>query len=519
LNRALEHHSRDFKQLWIILLVPTIVTALLINSDNALFAQPLKNDNTKREKIEINATLNPDSVSPGEKSSLVVSITNRGNSIVRINSIELSQSWNITSLNFLDLFPNRTVLKSIDLKIPVNLSSGKYNLFTKISTEETDYTLSTALTVTRIVSLPLSENIPLSILVLLFSGIITYSVSSHIITGTFKRNYVEVGMWSAGLGFLNWGVLFILREVIKISTSLELIHYDFYAIVAIMSIGLAIGISSGIAYKLIVASVRILREKNIIKQRESSLYKEGFWTGDLDDPMLHYFISDHWKTIRESLGINYSVTVNVHLKTPVNTKSFLTGSLYGHGNEESPDMLLQPKYIIRATTQEVNNAMNEEEVIEELKQNLHNFKIYRNKVTTLLQTLDIQERSVDYLPDRIIREMKNCTKTRDLERYLKIVYSFDFSRYSHALIALLNKPVITQGDGPIHIQGDNILSVEIIKYEHAFGISLTDFHDEVIPKVYDKSEIPMATSQEDIMIKDYYRRQSISPNMNTEKSP
>lgn len=146
------------------------------------------------EKLMINISANPDSVSIGELSKLLLIIANEGNSDVEIISVELSHPWSLTNLADMKFViePNRTALKSIELKIPGNISSGTYNMALKLSTSLRDYDVHTQLSVKRIESLPLSDNIPLSILVLIFSGVITYSIGSYLISQKFERSYVEL---------------------------------------------------------------------------------------------------------------------------------------------------------------------------------------------------------------------------------------------------------------------------------------------------------------------------------------
>ena len=322
------------------------ILSLLIIENGIYDSDAQTNLDTKKkvENLSVNITVNPDTLSVSGSGNLSIKIENSGNLNASVNSIQLSPPWNQTDFGRnIPLNTNRTYFDLVPLKVPGGISSGKYNLNVKVSTLSRDYDASTVLTVNRIETLPLSDNIPLSILVLIFSGVLTYSVAAYIITHSFQRSYVEIGLWSAGLGFLNWGILSFLASILRVETTLELIQYDFYSVLSILLIGLAVGLIAGIFYKYVITSIlSILRDKNFIREQERSFRQSGFWRSGEAEPVWPFFVLQEWNDIRQSLGKNYSTTLKVYLKNPVNSKSEITGILRIFEDKKPPyDMMIE----------------------------------------------------------------------------------------------------------------------------------------------------------------------------------
>jgi hypothetical protein len=283
----------------------------------------------KIENLSISITINPDAISVGGSGNLILKMANSGNLNTIVKLVQLAPPWNQTNImQNIVLSPDRTTLQLIQVKVPENASSGAYNLVVKASTVSRDYDGFTVLNVKRIETLPLSDNIPLSILVLIFSGVITYSVAAYIITRNFQRSYVEIGLWSIGLGFLNWGFLYALESAFKGQTTLELIQYDLYSVASIILIGFLVGTVAGIIQKyLISVTIARLGEKKATKEQGKSYLQKGFWQPKQRELIWPHYVSNQWKIIKQQLGTRYGTTLTIYLKDPVNTKTFLTGVL------------------------------------------------------------------------------------------------------------------------------------------------------------------------------------------------
>lgn len=188
--------------------------------------------------LAVNVSANPDALSVAGRTELLMKVTNLGKSDAVINSIEMSPSWNVLKLGKkegLMISPNRTVLQTIPVKVPKDTSSGIYNLVIKLATADRDFDSSVSLTVNRIESLPLSDNIPLSILVLIFSWVITYSLGAWIITQQFQRIHRN-RIVECRIRFPKLGILYLLGPILNIQITLELVQYDFSGVAAILTI-------------------------------------------------------------------------------------------------------------------------------------------------------------------------------------------------------------------------------------------------------------------------------------------
>jgi len=472
------------------------ILSLLIIENGIYDSDAQTNLDTKKkvENLSVNITVNPDTLSVSGSGNLSIKIENSGNLNASVNSIQLSPPWNQTDFGRnIPLNTNRTYFDLVPLKVPGGISSGKYNLNVKVSTLSRDYDASTVLTVNRIETLPLSDNIPLSILVLIFSGVLTYSVAAYIITHSFQRSYVEIGLWSAGLGFLNWGILSFLASILRVETTLELIQYDFYSVLSILLIGLAVGLIAGIFYKYVITSIlSILRDKNFIREQERSFRQSGFWRSGEAEPVWPFFVLQEWNDIRQSLGKNYSTTLKVYLKNPVNSKSEITGILRIFEDKKPPyDMIIDPKYTANATS---------EEIIESLKKqpgDQYNLILdlfekdseYLKKVTkSMKEEIHIKGNTSYELANEILAKLQLSINNKDCDTFQKLLEKIDFSKYVASVLNRMQRAVSISYDGPIYIQGDNILNVELIRYESYEGIMLTDCSNKIIPKIYDKAD-------------------------------
>ena len=463
-------------------------------------SQKEKNMTNKVENVSINITLNPDVLSVGGSGKLFIKISNSGNLNASVNSMQLAPSWNQSNINqnFI-VKPNRTFFESVALKIPDNITSGKYTLDFKASTSLKDYDANAVLNISRIETLPLSDNIPLSILVVIFSGVLTYSIAAYIITHSFQRSYIEIALWSAGLGFLNWGILSVFASQLRIRTTLELIQYDFYAVVMILIIGILVGFMAGLFQKFVISSIlALLREKNIIKERQTSFRQRGFWQSEAALPVWPYFISEEWDFIKQNLGKNYSTTLKVYLKNQINERSYLTGILGKFENVRSPyDMVLYPKYTVDSTRSELVARLRQQG---ELGRNLiyemfEDDSEYLKKVTdNMKKEFSLTGNSSIELSIEILNLLQSGISNDDCNQFHKVLERIDFSKYVSKVIERMQQTPITSYDGPLYIQGENILNIELVCYESYESIRLVDCAYTITPKVYDKSRFPLVTS-------------------------
>jgi hypothetical protein len=179
------------------------------------------------------------------------------------------------------------------------------------------------------------------------------------------------------------------------------------------------------------------------------------------------------------------------LKNPVNGTSVLTGILKSFEDMGTRyDIVIYPKYITNTLSQRI---------IDVLKaplpdgNNIISYKPgkdkkYKMKVREFLKLKGLTEYGLSI---EIIRGLERCLTINRYDLFGNIVEAIDFSLYVAFIIRKLQPTLRAQYDGPIFIQVDNIMNVEVIKYETLHAVRLQDINNRIFPKVYRKTEFPL----------------------------
>jgi hypothetical protein len=201
--------------------------------------------------LNVSQTISPTNVVIGQSATLSVSINNKAKNVTTIYSADLvNQYWvkqKILEKPF-SLKSNRILYKDVQIHVPGNITAGLYSIETLVNSSAGDYIARTNLKVDRLQAIPFSGDIPLSVLVLVFSGAITYVSISYIITRKFERSYLELGLASVGFGFMNW-IIASWLHLVGFVESINNAHLQvFYLIIVSFLSGL-----------LIVSGIKILQ--------------------------------------------------------------------------------------------------------------------------------------------------------------------------------------------------------------------------------------------------------------------
>lgn len=438
-------------------------------------------DSASKPSLVVNIYLNPDTANIGQIVNLGVSMRNEAVSTL-VRSVELKvPQWNLElgSLKPFELEPNKTFFKNFALTVPDTAIAGKYTIDVLVNTTGGDYEATSGLTVNRIESIPFSGNIPLSILVVIFSGIITYCVMIYIITQKVDRGYVELSLFSVGFGLLNWSI----AHSINIVKLMESIQFEPVNIAILFSISAAVGIALGFSVRAFQTIMSIQSAKNKKKKEQSQLQKEGF--ASTDENIWPDFVDEEWTMVKGILGKKYSLAVRVHLKNSLNDSKYIEGILYDYEDDRPYDLILESKYTVHTSDKElIINILSSL-----IAKRLNTDKKYRTNILKYLKTIDSRNNAVN--PEQISTTLKGILiASPSIDDFTKILEAIDFSIYAYDVINELSgqNMRVTCDYQRAFIPGDNISRVEIIKYESFYAISFEK--DRVVPKVYDLLDMP-----------------------------
>jgi hypothetical protein len=458
------------------------------------------NFSESKNLLEVDSHFSPDTVGVGDKANLVLSIKNLGNTTT-IQSISVrSLNWptNITSLepdsfilNKSSLGSNKSLLVNIEVHVGQTLSGGNYIIETVISTPFSDYVVPSKLTVNRIESIPFSGNIPLSILVLVFAGVITYGIMIYVITRKFDRSYVEIGLFSVGFGILNWAIGYSMN-LINIP---ERIYFEPLAIAILLAISAGTG---GIIGLLVIGVKKLWAWRAGIKQKtsiERDIMRKGYVIGE--GYAWAKFIQNDWDEAKMSYGKRYSVTLRVHLKHSLNMVPFVEGILFRLELEPPYDLILEPKYVVSCSDRSRLLEILTESTTPILLETLRIDKRYRNNIAKYLideqgATSITTKSDAHDVHEEIIKQFFNKMKTEDFFLILNVI---DLSIYGERIVkSLLEKyheHSFCEYGERVFIPGENISRVQIIKYDAFYGMELIEKGERrVIPPAYEIKENP-----------------------------
>jgi hypothetical protein len=299
-------------------------------------------------------------------------------------------------------------------------------------------------------SLPLTGNIPFSILFLVIAGGMMY-FTYNIASGRKAENKFEWIFSTASLGFVLWfGLYYLIPHSIS---NLEIISNDLNSIMVLLVSAFAIGVSAGGIKKFVIDKmnqhIEHLKEERTAKL---NLMRKGY-TEEFYEHILLTSIQEKSELVTQRLGKGYHpvLTVCVNMDKSDN-ENIITGILK-RATEEG-DIELSPKYIFPMSTSDneggvsnfhaiiniifspyrysaVNRRPKESPMVLELKQD----KKYLNDIIKYLKLQhNIQS---DYPPIKDYHTYKQIAQTvqnilnnniLDTLNFVKILYEIDFSR-------------------------------------------------------------------------------------------
>jgi hypothetical protein len=453
--------------------------------------------------LNVSQSISPNNVVVGQNATLSITISNQANNTTTINSVySKSALFNLTVLDKpVNLITNRIFYISKETRVPQDISAGQYSIDTIVNSSKGDYIASTSLRVDRLESIPFSGNVPLSVLTLVYLGVITYTVASYRTTGKFERSYLELGLAGIGLGFLNW---FIARLLYLVSPNIESINKEPLGLVFLFIIAIVLGLLIAQAIKAIMwFSNRSKRIKEFIERQRKGYYEPH-------SLVLPEYFRSVLEYIKENLGSSYSIALRVHLKTPYKTpynesKRVIEGILSQYEKKQPYDIVIVSKQIVECDDLKDIVSAFKNHPDRPLEKILHKDKSYRKKVIQYLERERERERDERRSPEQITQIVTSdespeqitqviidkLEKTGNNDEFIDILEKIDFSRCVIPIVDQLlkerKKQEIEYKDATGFIAGDNILGVEIIKYETFSAISFKD--NNIVPKSYYRDEL------------------------------
>jgi hypothetical protein len=197
--------------------------------------------------------------------------------------------------------------------------------------------------------------------------------------------------------------------------------------------------------------------------------------------------------IKQNLGSTYSIALRVHLKTPYNeSKRVIEGILSQYEQKRPYDIVIVSKQIIECDDLKDIVSAFKNHPDHPLQTILHKDKSYRKKVIQYLETERERERDERRSPKQITQVIiDKLEKTGNNDEFINILEKIDFSRCVIPIVDQLlkerKKQEIEYKDATGFIAGDNILGVEIIKYETFSAISFKD--NNIVPRSYYRDEL------------------------------
>ena len=320
-------------------------------------------------KLSLNFTINPDVINVGQKFNIYIFIKNSGPTEQKIDSINLIPPWVITQTtqegqeiissngtivgnsDILVIEPSATEVISRKVTVPPDSLGGEYNIAVLMSSSLPDQVISTTISTMKFDSLPLSGNIPFSILFLVIAGAITYFVFNVVGHRTVKGNYVEWVLSTTSIGFVIWYVLYYLIPSSSIS-SLEILSDNVSSVIILLGSALLIGSVSGLIKRYVVDKLlQIYRENKEIRRQRLNLLRG--YTEIPDREILDDIAIEQATLVNSRLGQGYALMVAVTIYENNNPK-IIRGILKRVSVQNGIE--LSPKYIFHMRQNDNENS-------------------------------------------------------------------------------------------------------------------------------------------------------------------
>ncbi|TLX84768.1 MAG: hypothetical protein E6L04_06345 [Thaumarchaeota archaeon] len=510
-------------------LIIAFLFILIFSHYESLFAQSpseegndnLSNTSTTKDvlvsKLSLNFTTNPDAVNVGQKFDIYIFLRNSGPTEQKIDSINLIPPWVITrttqerqeinsfngtivgNSDRLVIEPNTTEVISRKVTVPPDTLGGEYNIAVLMSSSLPDQVISTTISTMKFDSLPLTGNIPFSILFLVIAGAITYFVFNVVGHRTVKGNYVEWVLSTTSIGFVIWYVLYYLIPSSSIS-SLEILSDNVSSVIILLGSALVIGFVSGLIKRYVVDKLlQVYRENKETRTHRLNLLRQGY-TELPPQQVLELVTKEQAILINRRLGQGYALKVAVTTYEN-NTPKLIRGMLKRVSAENGIE--LSPKYIFYMRQNDNENAQNNFNAIKDILTSPYKYsslnepsslsplaiemkedKLYLTHVIKYLEQNNILIQNPFYLlkNDSYYNSISNEVRTiltrniANQAEFLKILDGIDFSR----LVKYVANNYDRRNKKPrtfykeIFINKDLVKLVEFINYETRISLCLVE---------------------------------------------
>lgn len=237
----------------------------------------------------------------------------------------------------------------LSLTVPREAPGGVNNIVIQLDTSVGAMVVSSSVEVQKLQVLPLSGDVPLSILAIVLSGLLSYIIIVYGFTKTFDRSYLELGRASAALGILNWGIYGVItnRTLDEIGRSSPV---DYFAVTAI-SVGVGLAVVFIIQYGLAIQK-KIISNSELQKLR-SQLALKGY-ADEQQEAWLLYMKKELDKS--KAIGRSYTLRVRVYLRIP-NGNTYIEGCVLNYDDKSPYGIYLMPKYSIKCKKGELVAAL------------------------------------------------------------------------------------------------------------------------------------------------------------------
>jgi hypothetical protein len=309
--------------------------------------------------------------------------------------------------------------------------------------------------------------------------VVSYAIIIYIVSHKFDQNLVQVGIYSIGLGLLNWQI----ARYFNFVTLMESIQNEPLGIAFLLSISAMVGLIIAVSIRMSKKIWATYQERKKTKKTEEEAQEKGY--SKEETPTWSYFIEGRLEKAKKRFGKGYQITLRIHLRNSITPQRRYIDGILANTEEKRPyDILVLPKYVI--------SARDRNEIIERLSNplliELNRNKVYREELRSLVKRECATSK-------QMVEELKNLLESND-EVLFSTLQRIDFSRYSQNLAYKLkqNRDITVEAkyDGPLFIPADNISAVEILRYETYYAISFLENNiEKVIPKIYEASNSPL----------------------------
>lgn len=212
---------------------------------------------------------------------------------------------------------------------------------------------------------------------------------------------------------------------------------------------------------MMVTKLRKFQANSEIKRRAEQAAIDGMTNGRSWETMLH----DNLVFVRKYIGSRYGLRLAV-VYNDSGTPRQLESILWKFDIQPPHNMALRPKYVAVC-----NDRL---ELIESLCISLTKLlegKIYKDYKYRL--TREFSSSNPKRIPEMVYEIKRHLTYARSTEDFITILNKIDFSLHTKNIIDQMKLPIRQEYGKTIYLKAENIVSVELIRFEPAYQIDLS----------------------------------------------